>query len=499
MKNKLVFLAAILGLLSCLRLFRPGFYSTQDEMHIFRLEQFDKCFHDLQIPCRYVPDAGFGYGYPLFNFYAPAFYFLAEIFHLIGFSFTTSVKIILILIKIGGGVGLFLLSRSLLATALFTFAPYQATNLFVRGAFPELLALNLIPWVFYFFKNKNYPWAAFSLALLFLSHSLTSLAVLILLIPYLFFFVKDYKHQLFTFLTAFGLAAFFLLPAFWEKNLTTMSTMTQDYFNYTNHFTTLHQLFISRSWGYGASLWGPNDDMAFSVGWLQWLIPLITLIVLILTQKNSKPFLFFSFFALFFLFLTHNKSTFIWQTFPFMAYFQFPWRFLGIAVFCLSLASSFLPLRQWLAIIFIILTIVTNFNYFKEDIWYQNYNLPITKVSGEGLKDYWPKYGQNFPTEYITNPLYTKKSNQVTTDLNLTQKTDLLLPVVYFPNMKLFINQQEHPYTIDSHYGQVKTTLNPGSYNLKLIFYNTPIRTIANFISLLALFFLPYLWRLKEK
>jgi len=460
----------------------------QDEMHVFRLEQFDKCVSSFQIPCRYVPDAGLGYGYPLFNFYAPSFYFFSEIFHLLGFSFITSIKIVLVLIKIGGALGLFFLSNSLLATTLFVFAPYQATNLFVRGAFPELLALNLIPWVFYFFKKKNYLLSTILLSILLLSHTLTSIAVLLILIPYLFLFIKDYKNQIISILTAFGLSAFFLLPSFLEKNLTTINTMTQGYFQYINHFATLSQLFISRFWGYGASLWGPKDDMAFSVGIMQWLIPLITIFLI----KKFKPkLIFYTVFALFFLFLTHNKSTFIWQLFPFMAFFQFPWRFIGVSIFLLSLISAKLKLNNWIIAALIILTVGLNINYFKPDIWYQNYDLPISKVSGEGLKDYWPAFGKEFPTEYNTSRLPAT--------VQITQKTDILLPVVFFPNMTLYVNNQNYPYNIDQKYGQLKINLDPGSYDLKLKFSNTPIRSIANYLTLLSIILLPFLWRSKKK
>lgn len=491
MKIKLPLIICIaIGLLSCFRLIRPGFFSMADEMHVFRLEQFHKCTVDLQFPCRYVPDAGLGYGYPLFNFYAPFFYMFAELFHLIGFSFITSIKIVLVSTKIIGSLGMYFLTGSLLASTLFTFAPYQATNLFVRGAFPELLAINLIPWIFYFFKNKNYFYSTIFLSILLLTHSLTSISVLFCLIPYLFFFIKDIKKQFISIIGAIGLSAFFLLPSFFEKNLTTIQTMTQGYFQYINHFATLNQLFISRFWGYGASLWGPKDDMAISIGLMQWLLPLLTLFI-IKNLKNKTQIIFYTILALFFIFLTHNKSTFIWQTLPFMSYFQFPWRFLGIIIFLLSLISSYLTKNKILIGFLIIITIILNINYFKENIWYSNYNLPISKVSGEGLKDYWPIFGKEFPTEY--------NSTRLPTPIQVTQKTDVLLPVVYFPNMTLYVNNQKYLYSIDPKYGQLKINLDPGSYNLKLKFYNTPIRTFANTISLLSLLLLPVLWHSRKK
>jgi hypothetical protein len=500
MKYKFIIICIILGLLSSFRLLRPGFFSMADEMHIFRLEQFHKCVVDLQIPCRHVPDAGFGYGYPLFNFYAPAFYFFSEIFHLLGFSFVNSIKIVLVLIKIIGAIGIFLLSKSLLATSLFVFAPYQATNLFVRGAFPELLALNLIPWIFYFFKKKKYLLSTIFLALLLLSHTLTSITVLLILIPYLIFFIKDYKNQIISILSAFGLSSFFLLPSFFEKNLVTIETMTQGYFHYIIHFATLYQLFISRFWGYGASLWGPKDDMAISIGLMQWLVPLLTLFFLWKNKKISKKIIFYSLSALFFIFLTHNKSTFIWQLFPFMAYFQFPWRFIGISVFLLSLISAKLKINKILISILIITTIFLNINYFKEDIWYKNYDYDKKKLSGLALKDYWPKYGEKIPNEYIYNKYIIKKSNKVTGQVNIkNDNTTIYLPVVYFPNWSLTVNEKPYKYQIDKEYGQIKFKLNQGLHTISLSFHNTPIRTIANYISLLSITILPFLWRSKKK
>lgn len=121
---------------------------------------------------------------------------------------------------------------------------------------------------------------------------------------------------------------FIFSPAFFEKNLTTVTTMTQGFFNYIIHFTTLKELFISNYWGYSGSMWGPIDGLSFKVG-IVFLFSTI-LFISIFLNKNIKhrtligTFYLIGIFALF----THNKSTFIWKTFPFMSYFQFPLRFL---------------------------------------------------------------------------------------------------------------------------------------------------------------------------
>lgn len=499
-KNILIILIVFLGLLSTHRLLRPGIHSMADEMHIFRLEQYDKCVRDLQIPCRYVPDAGFGYGYPLFNFYAPGFYAFAQFFHLIGFSLINSLKIVLVLTSIIGALGMFYLSKSLLSSTLFLFAPYQAVNIFVRGAFPEYLALNLIPWVFYFFKTKKYLWATIFLSLILISHTLTSIALLLILLPYIFIFIKDYKKQILSLLLSFGLSAFFVLPAFFEKNLTTVNTMTQGYFQYVNHFATLNQLFISRFWGYGASLWGPKDDMAISIGLMQWLIPLLSLLFLLKIKKLDKKTIFYFLFALFFIFLTHNKSTFIWKTFSFMEYFQFPWRFLGISIFCFSLVVRKVKINKIFLAFLITIIIFLNLNFFKEDIWHKEYNFDKSKLSGLAIKDYWPNYGQEFPIKYIESKGINKKSNKLSLKVTVPEeKMEIVLPLVYFPNWKVYVNNQEKEFEIDPLYGQIKINLNKGENNIFLEFKNTPIRTISNLISLTSLFILFFIIKYGKK
>jgi hypothetical protein len=52
-------------------LIRPGFFPMHDDLQAFRIYEMDKCFSDFQIPCRWVPDAGYQYGYPQFNYYPP--------------------------------------------------------------------------------------------------------------------------------------------------------------------------------------------------------------------------------------------------------------------------------------------------------------------------------------------------------------------------------------------------------------------------------------------
>jgi len=539
-----IIIVIVISLLSTHRLFQPGYLSMQDDMHVFRLQQLDKCFQDKQIPCRYVPDAGIGYGYPLFNFYSPAPYYLAQFFHTIGFSFIDSIKATFTSIHLLAGVGMFLFASlfwgtkgAILSSIFFIFAPYRALDSFVRGAIAELMALSLLPWAFWSITNylkkysrKHLLSSTLILSLLFLSHNLLALVSLLILLPYITIIILNKKITLKKFLYkailsllpilfSLGISSFFLLPALLEKNLVNTHTMTQGYFYYVNHFATLKQLFFSHDWGFGASLWGPIDDMSFQVGYLHWLLPLIIFTYLAFKHKNKdkniiklrKYYLFFFILAIFSLFLTHNKSTFIWTNLPFMAYFQFPWRFLAIATFTLSFLSGTLItlLPKWkipTLIIISISVILLNFNYFKEDIWFPNMtdNIKLSPEniiaqSGAGLKDYWPKYGTNFPDIYATQDItspdgdikvlgFTKKSNQLESSvLILSSKATLFFPLVYYPNWTISINGKPQAISFDDKLGQIKIELEQGTYQIELNYHQSTIAKFSNTLSLLSL------------
>ena len=113
LKNKKLWIIILLLFIipSFFRLLRPGFFPIQDDMQVFRLFEMDKCIQDFQIPCRWIPDGGYQYGYPQFNFYAPGVYYLGEIIHLIGFQFIDSIKILFILGFVFSGITMFVLAR----------------------------------------------------------------------------------------------------------------------------------------------------------------------------------------------------------------------------------------------------------------------------------------------------------------------------------------------------------------------------------------------------
>jgi hypothetical protein len=416
LKNWPLILILALAILTFWRMLTPGIFSMQD-FHFFRQLEFDKCVKILQLPCRWAPDAGLGYGEPLFNFYGQLPYAVGEIYHLLGGSIINSVKFLFILSLAGSAVSMFFLARrvwknnfsAIISSIVYLYAPYRAVDVWVRGALPETLSFILFPLILLSVEEKSLVWFSFLLSALILTHNLSFVMFLPVLLVWIIY--RRFWKGIFGFVAALLISAFYILPVVFESKFVSLSSVITGYFDFRAHFVTLYQIFISRFWGYGASTWGPGDGLSLSVGQLQWILPLIILIFILIKKKFSvnKDFLILMALGFFCLFLTHNKSTFVWTHVPEMAYIQFPWRFLGVATFCLALSTGaivqfFEKQKVIVSIVVIATALALNFSFFHEDIWYkvndsfytigEQWNLQRNAA----INDYWPLFGHKVPS-----------------------------------------------------------------------------------------------------
>ncbi|MCJ7792887.1 MAG: hypothetical protein MUP45_02835, partial [Candidatus Marinimicrobia bacterium] len=86
-------LVLLLSLGAIVPLFHPGFFPMHDDTQVVRVQQMAQALRDNQLPVRWVGDLGYGYGYPIFNFYAPLAYYVGAGFNLIGFGALQATKL----------------------------------------------------------------------------------------------------------------------------------------------------------------------------------------------------------------------------------------------------------------------------------------------------------------------------------------------------------------------------------------------------------------------
>ncbi len=536
--------------------FLPGDFSTHDGVHFIRLYNLEKVLGEGQFPPRWLPDLGKGYGYPFFNFYPPLSYLVGLLFRFFGASFTLANKLSFVLAGAVGVVGMFLLAKKLFASfwggviaALFwLLLPYRALDLYVRGSLAEYWGLNLLPLVFYwtkkFFVDQSLRRGlvlALGLFFLLIAHNgvaligvgwLAIFLLFLLLINQDWSFLKPKRWLVLVwpFLLSALLAAFFVIPAIWEKDLTQIADMTSDYYAYYNHFPSLGQLFISRFWGYGGSNFGLNDGMSFQIGYLHWLAALAVFFLLgrelilkkkpVFKEKKQWLALFFLTSFLGFAFLTHQRSSFLWEKLSFLVFLQFPWRLLIFIGFSASILAGFLGAwikrgKSWLFFLSGLVLLILGFSYFQPqkmaDIDDNAYlSSPLWEYQQrEFLTDYLPKTVAVVPEEHYRPPLVLG-SGKTSIILDQADKivfgfwseTDQKVTIkrFYFPGWQAKINGEPAAIGTNQH-GFMVLSLPGGQSRVELSFGRTKTRRLAEQISLASwgLFLLLLVLSVKRK
>ena len=537
----------VAGVLASRTLFKKDFYwNMHDDLQMMRQLEMEKCFQDGQIPCRWVPDMGYGFGFPLFNYYPPLPYLTGEVFRVAGFSFNAAVKLTFALGIIASGYAMFLLSKEFfgdlggLASSIFyLWAPYHAVDVYVRGAMNESWAWVWFPlalWGVYRLIKKRDLFSvvvlSLSLAALLLTHNLMAMIFAPVFLAWTTYWLVKEKSfvpipkMAGAGILSLGMVAFFTLPAIFEQKYVHIDTLIQDYYVYSGHFATFWQLFFSRFWGDGPSAFGPNDGLAFPVGHIHWILILIITVLLTAKIIRSKKLKEMDAVAIFGIlvgtgaaFMSHERSTFIWLIIPYIQFLQFPWRFLSLNVLGYSFAiGSLFYLLDYFKflgrisgkIIFLgvlsLALIIFNWNYFKPVR-----SGPLTdsqKFSGEawriqqqaGIRDYLPIGAKKDPASARTVLVETVKgqgyiSNQKSgtnwakfSATFTTKDNTVRINIFDFPIWKAFVDGNESKIYIDGNeqWGRIYVDVPQGQHSLYLKIFDAPLRKVGNLISLLS-------------
>lgn len=486
---------------------------------------------DGHFPVRWAADLRFGE--PIFNFYAPLPYYMGAVINFLGINVIWSAKILFILSTLLSAATMYIFLRKLFSekgaifgVILYTYAPYRAVDLYVRGALSEAFAFIFFPLIFYAalllsekVDFKRISFLALSFTGLVLTHNVTTLMFLpflILWVGYLIWQHKDIKLTvpfLMAMILAAGLTAFFVLPALFERQFIQTKYLTVGYFDFRAHFVAFYQ-FFSPVFGYGSSLWGPIDDMSFQIGLAHWAVLALTVVIGIIYRKNRKILILFSFLGVSFflsLFLQHNKSAFIWEAIPIMAFIQFPWRFLAISIFIVAIAgaqaSDFFQNRlKFLYIILIAAAILVNLQYFKprnfvQDSFFEKFLNKDKMHQGIDLtKDYFPVWVKNEQAEYFSTPRairgeievlsFEKKTASANGVIDVLSDSLIEVPITYFLGWEVKADGKVLNLSQLSIQGLITFELPKGQHQLDLELKDTPVRLTGNAISAASLLLL---------
>ncbi len=399
-------------------LFRPGFYSSDDgQWMVIRLTAFHESFRSGQIPVRWLSRLNHEYGYPVTNFLYPLPFYLAEPFYILSGDPVLAIKIIMGLSVISMAFGSFVLFKKwgkivgIVGALTYVYSPYIAYNLYTRGSLGELVAMGIVPWIFWALDSKKILLSSVLTSALITSHNVVAVLFFPLIAIYSTYklIIKQFSLTVYCllFTLALALSSFFWLPALAEYRFVRASQISvsdfgHEYLSFKNAFQRA----------------GPISVLA-NVG-----LPLF--------------------------FLTENSKWF-WNLFKPLQIIQFPWRLLSLFSFISSGIIAFLIFklkkhRLFQSLIIMFITVITFISvlpflspksFLNHPSSYYQTNDDSTTVRSE----YTPIWVKDLPTNRPDTP--TKH---------------------YYPGLKMFVNGGE----------------------IKFIWSETPLRAIADLISIFS-------------
>lgn len=491
---------------SIIGLLHSGFFLSDDgNWMIIRFSAFYDALRHGQFPVRFLPRLNHEYGYPVADFLYPGFMYLGVLIHGIGFNFVNTIKIIL-----GGSLLFssifafewlrkkFAVIPSLVGALAYVYFPYHLWDVYHRGSVGEVLALAVIPFIFWQIEKKNLFFVSLGIASLILSHNTLALLFLPIIIVSLFlnnrnkfgstitnsdasgFWIsrKQNRSIVLSILSGLGLSLFFWFPAIYDTRYTVFSHIAVS--SFANYFLKDEALIG-----------------AFS------LIILILSLLLFVKRREKETVFFFSI-AVIGIFFALPFSSVLWDILPLGKLVQFPFRFLSITMVGISFLSATIldrvskKLQAVAGIIFLLMMLVSSWKFVYPGV-FQNYpntfystNEDTTTVKNE----YMPKWVRVIPSRAplekvtvsggtITNLLSNAK--EITFTVQVKNPTTITVNIIYFPGWKVWIDGKEATISYQNVNGVIEFPLRPGTHFVKVAFNETTVRLICDLVSLVIL------------
>lgn len=308
---------------------------------------------------------GFGYSWNIF--YPPLPNYLMMIIKLITHSYVKALNILIFLTVAISGMLMYNFMKKvtksenigLLGAILYMLAPYRLVDIYIRGALGEVMAFMFLPLVFHGLYNilecggkRNYLLTIGAVGLL-LSHNISTLLAVIVCIIYLIFNIKKIfnikvvKILAINSIFIIGIVLFFYAPMLQNKNATNYAVFNElknsGELLHDHSVYTYQLLFGKMQYEWSYSLDNPNSqnlDMCFAIG-LTLMIPVIftPFVYRKIDSGKRRMYLITVIMGIFFLILT--TPIIPWNKLPSVIYFiQYPYRFLLIATFLLSIIAA---------------------------------------------------------------------------------------------------------------------------------------------------------------
>jgi len=518
-------LVFILSFWSVKSLIGRGYFPIHDDTQVARVIAMGNALKNGQFPVRWVSDLGYGYGYPLYNFYGPLPYYLGGSLYALGVDSVMATKWMFGIGTVLAAVTMYFLLYPILGllaavtgSMIFLYAPYHAVEVFIRGAVGEYWAIAFVPFIILGVCKKRLILGALGLAGTILSHTILGfITTVILSLSILVYLIRKSDWYLLSLVVlGLGISAFFWLPALVEMQYTSINAMiTSSATSFSDHYICLSQLW-NAPWGYGGSAPGCIDGMSLKIGKFHSIVFILSLIILLINRsvkrlkKINTIVMIAAFSTIGMIFLTLPYSSFLWNIFPMTRFLQYPWRLLSFVIIGIGITGAYLVaswkapiVRFFIGAVIIVSTIMINAKLFVPQYQYlrdsnqfetkDELRFRVSKISDEYLPPgiIKPEVVTDiqtsvvFGTDELTVKARQERDTFVYIELESNTAQNVTIRKAWFPGWSITLNGNRVTPHIENGFPSVN--IEEGMSIIQMRFTNTPIRTIANSISVITM------------
>lgn len=499
-----------------------------------------------QIPPLIVSNYANGLGYSWNLFYPPLAPYLMTVLRIFVFSYANALKLLIIIFLWISGMAMFKLIEeitknknvSLLGAIIYMCSPYILTDIYVRMAVGEILSYALLPILFLGLHNlfngngKKHTLITIGAVGIMLSHNISTLFAVGLSVIYVLFNLKKlnnieiWKKIIANVVFILLLVVFFYLPLLQAKNDTDYSAFDYGRMGSIEYLED-HAVYISQilfgKLQAGASVpmtdeHNLNNDMCMQIG-LFIIIPILftPFIYKKISKKNRKNYLLTLIIGILAIFAA--TPLFPYDIMPKqIAIIQYPYRFLLIATFTLSIIATIniykafenINLKEIMVFTIIVVSYVqplifANPSYLNlNDADFQG-NAEISMTTKTSLSTANFEY---FPSKAFENLEYIKSRDQNVLVIsgqiqiieqnkngskmsisfkNANEKASIELPYIYYPGYEIEINDKKADY-YESEKGLIEMDIPENTEgNINIRYTGTRLARITWIISLISL------------
>ena len=501
--HNLIFLllALVFTVPALVGLFHSGFPVTDDGgWMVIRFSAFYEALRNGEFPVRFLMRLNNGYGYPVADFLYPLFMYLSVPIHILGINFANTIKILLALCIIASSLFTFLWLRkifdnfsALIGAVCYTFFPYHLFDIYQRGSVGEVLSLSILPFILWQIERKSSRWVSIGLALLITAHNTLALLLMFLILPYILlniYISKDKKSMLSfystTVLLGLGLSAFFWIPALFDLHYTVFAKTSIS--SVSNYFTGFGLIGVT---GVTVILLTITFMAVKKIEIKKHRLAFVMLVISIVSIYLASP-----------------LSAFLWKFLP-SSFVQFPFRFLSLTIPSVSflaacVVSVFVQRKKIvLGLIILILILISAVSYLLPKS-YQNFpdsfystNQDTTTVKNEYMPVWVKDIPQTMSLTKVENPGGKEAINLIKSSPNKTEFTIFLadsrviqVNTIYFPGWEAYVNGQPKGILFNNSKGLITLSLDKGANHVQLFFKETPVRRLADLISIISIGYL---------